>query len=365
MQHWSAQDLEPFVGRVLEAVGTVPDIAGVVASHLIRSNLSGHDSHGVIRVMQYVAQIEEGEIVPSARPELVRESDATCLIDAHRGFGHHSTAWALDWASERAARQGVTLATVRHSTHIGRLGEYAESAGERGMVAIVTVGAAGPGLGGMVLFGGKKRFLGANPWAIGIPAKGRPPLVFDGSTSTIAEGKVRVARDKGVEVPPDCILDPQGQPTTRTEDFYAGGTLVPLGGRIAGHKGYGLAMASALLGALAMIGDPEPTYIGARIREEVDDPRGRVAGVFLVVIDPAAFGGADAYRSMVAQTMDAAKRVPPAADRAEVFVPGEIEVRNREERGRDGIPLPDATARDLGEVGEKLGIPMPPPIGAY
>ena len=102
---------------------------------------------------------------------------------------------------------------------------------------------------------------------------------------------MRVARDQGCDVPADCILDADGKPTTKTEDFYAGGTLVPLGGRVAGHKGYGLAMASALLGALATIDDPEPTLIGARVREAVDDPRGRVAGVFLVVIDPAAFGG--------------------------------------------------------------------------
>ena len=296
MQRWEAQDLEPYVRTIFEATGTEPDIAATVAGHLIRSNLSGHDSHGVIRVMQYVAQIAEGEIAPSARPEVLRERGATGLIDAHRGFGHHSTAWALDCAGERAAGHGVALATVRHSTHIGRLGEYAERACDRGMIAIVTVGAAGPGVGGMVLFGGRKRFLGANPWAIGIPAQGRPPLVFDGSTSTIAEGKVRVARDQGCDVPADCILDADGKPTTKTEDFYAGGTLVPLGGRVAGHKGYGLAMASALLGALATIDDPEPTLIGARIREAVDDPRGRVAGVFLVVIDPAAFGGAATYQ---------------------------------------------------------------------
>ncbi len=137
---------------------------------------------------------------------------------------------------------------------------------------------------------------------------------------------------------------------------------MPLGGRVAGHKGYGLAMASALLGALATIDDPEPTLIGARIREAVDDPRGRVAGVFLVVIDPAAFGGAATYQSMVAETMAAAKRVPTAEGNSEVLVAGEVEVRNRAERGRDGIPLPEATARDLADVGEKLGITMPAPI---
>ena len=172
-----------------------------------------------------------------------------------------------------------------------------------------------PGVGGMVIFGGRKRFYGANPWSMGVPATdGALPMVYDGSTSTIAEGKVRVARAKKAQLPPDCIIGPDGAPTTDPEQFYAGGALVPLGGKVAGHKGYGLAMASALIGALAMIDDPDPTLIGAQVRERSPDPRGRIAGVFVIAIDPAAFGDAASYRAMAAEHMAAAKRVPAAEE---------------------------------------------------
>ena len=359
---WSAEDLETFVHRVFEAHSTPTDIAAEAARHMVRSNLSGHDSHGVIRVNQYVREIESGEMAADARPSVLRQTDATGLIDARRGFGLYTTAWALDWAMERTGRQGATVVAIRHSTHTGRMGEYAERAAERGLVALVTVGAAGPGVGLMMPTGGQQVFLGANPYAVGVPADGRPPMLFDGSTSTIAGGKIRVARDKGGQLPPDCILDRDGNPTTDPEDYFAGGTIVPLGGSVAGHKGSGLSLASALLGALGMIGDPDPTLITANVDEKVADARGRVGGVLMLVVDPAAFGGREEYRAMVGESLSAVKRVRPREGVAEVLVPGEVEVNNRRQRSRDGIPLPEATVRGLAKIGKRFGVALPDPL---
>ena len=359
---WSAEDLETFVRQVFEARSTPTDIAAEAARHMVRSNLSGHDSHGVIRVKQYVAEIESGDMAPDVRPSVLRETDAAGLIDARRGFGLYTTAWALDWAMERVGRQGVTVVAIRHSTHTGRMGEYAERAAERGLVAFVTVGAAGPGVGLMMPTGGRQVFLGANPYAVGIPAEGSPPMLFDGSTSTIAGGKIRVARDKGSQLPPDCILDRDGNPTTDPEDYFAGGTIIPLGGSVAGHKGSGLSLASALLGALGMIGDPDPTLVRANVDEKVADSRGRVGGVLILVIDPGAFGGRDQYRAMVGKSLSAAKRVPPRDGVAKVLVPGEVEIDNRRQRSRDGISLPEATVQDLAEIGSRRGVALPDPL---
>jgi len=353
------EPLQRFVARILLAMGADEEVAAEVARHLVRANLSGHDSHGVLRIPQYVAQADGGELVPSARPTILSETATTAVVDAHRGFGHYSTAFALDWAMGRAREHGLAAAAVRHSAHIGRLGEYTERAAGRGLIAIVTVGMAGPGVGGMVLHGARGRFFGANPWSIGIPARGRPPMVFDGSTSTVAEGKVRFARAKGVQLPSGCIVDREGNPSTNPEDFYAGGALLPLGGEAAGHKGYGLALASALVGGLAMIDDAEPTLAGASVTQATDDSRGRIAGVFLIVVDPAWFGDADHYQTMVGETLAAAKRMPPGAGVAEVLVPGEPEVRTRERRGREGIALPDATWQDLVDVAGRFGVPVP------
>jgi LDH2 family malate/lactate/ureidoglycolate dehydrogenase len=350
--------LREFVDAVARRMGADADVAAELARHLVGSNLAGHDSHGVIRVPQYVGDMDQGLIVPSARPVLARESGVAALVDAHRGFGQHSTMFALEWAMVRARQHGVAMVAVRHSTHIGRLGEYAERTAAEGLIGIVTVGAVGDGIGGVVPFGGRARFLGTNPWALSVPGK-RRHFIFDAATSTLAEGKVRIARAAGKPLPPDAIVDRAGHPSRDAEAFYAGGALLPLGGAVAGHKGYGLGLASALLGALGMIGDPEPTLVGAAPPDAVED-RGRVAGVFLEVVAPAAFGDPARYATLVDDALEAAKRQPPADGVTEILVPGEPEQRARARRSRDGIPLPAATWDELGKVAERFGVPLPP-----
>jgi uncharacterized oxidoreductase len=350
--------LREFVAAVARRMGADADVAGELARHLVGSNLAGHDSHGVIRLPQYVGDMDHGLVVPSARPTLIRETSVAGLVDARRGFGQHSTMFALEWAMVRARQHGVAMVAVRHSTHIGRLGEYAERTAGEGLIGIVTVGAVGDGIGGVVPFGGRTRFLGTNPWAISVPGRSRH-FIFDAATSTVAEGKVRVARAAGKPLEPDSIVDRDGHPTRDAEAFYAGGALLPLGGALAGHKGYGLGLASALLGALGMIGDAKPTLVGAA-PPVAADVRGRVAGVFLQVVDPAAFGDPGLYAEVVDEALSAAKRQTPADGVAEVLVPGEPEERARARRSREGIPLPAATWAELGKVATRFEVALPP-----
>lgn len=354
-----AEPLRGFVEAIVRQMGADERVSAEVASHLVRSNLSGHDSHGVIRIPQYMRQADQGVVVPNARPTILSESPVTALIDARRGFGHYSTAYALDWCMQHARERGLAAAAVRHSSHIGRVGEYTERAAGQGLIAMVTVGASGPGVGGMMLYGGTQRFFGANPWSFGVPARDHDPVVYDGSTSTIAEGKVRFARAKKAKLPPGCIVDRNWKPTTDPEEFYAGGGLVPLGGEVAGHKGYGLAMASALISGLCMIDDPDHSLIGASSILDVGDTRGQIAGVFVLVIDPGAFGDAEHYAALVSENLNAAKRVPPAPGVREILLPGEPEIRSRAERSRSGIAIPEATWADLEAVAKRFGVAMP------
>lgn len=349
-----AGTLEAWAGRFVGAMGAPADIAAEVARHLVSANLAGHDSHGVMRLSQYKAEADDGLLRPEARPELLRENGACAIVDACRGFGHVATMMAMDWCLDRAARTGVAAAAVRHSTHIGRLGEYVERATTRRMVGIATVGMAGSGAGAMAPFGGRNRFLGTNPWAIGVPAHGRPPFVMDFATTTVAEGKVRVARARGAQVAPGIILDADGEPATDPEQFYAGGTLTPLGGRLAGHKGYGLSLAAALLGALAMVGDDSPTSAGNRSGEP-----GGIAGAFTIAIDPDWFGGRDAYGAMVRDVLDRADAAEPGPGAERVLVPGEPEAISRERRLREGLTIADATWAELAQASAKLGVSMP------
>jgi hydroxycarboxylate dehydrogenase B len=348
--------LREFSAGVAEAMGAPPDVAAEVARHLARANLSGHDSHGVLRWSQYVRELDLGQLDPAAHPALLRESAVTALFDARRGFGQHSTMRAAEWTAAHAREHGIAAAAIRHSMHIGVLGEYTERLAGDGLVGIVTVGVAGTGSGAVAPFGGAARFLGTNPWSVGVPAAGRPPLVYDGATSTVAEGKVRLARARGAQLAPGLVRDAEGRPTTDPERLYDGGSLTVMGGDVAGHKGHGLSLASALVGGLAMIADDDPTPAGCM--RPPDTWGTRIAGVFVVGIHPAAFGDASAYTTLVAGVLNDLRAVPAAPGAERVLVPGDPERLSRERRALDGIPVPAATWAELLEIGERFGVPL-------
>jgi LDH2 family malate/lactate/ureidoglycolate dehydrogenase len=357
MVRCAAGPLQEFTAELVTAFGAPDEIASEVARHLVRANLSGHDSHGVLRLPQYANEVEAGHLVPYARPSIRRESDSVALFDAQQGFGHFSTMVAADWCIERAQRTGVAVAAVRRSTHIGRLGEYSEKAAEQGLIGIVTVGVAGDGLGSVAPFGGVTRFLGTNPWTIAVPAADGRNLVFDAATSAIAEGKARLARAKGASLPAGAIIDAEGQPSTDPHRFYAGGALLPVGGQVAGHKGYGLGLAAALVGSLAMIEDAGATTAGASVGAPVPDAW--CAGVAVIVIDPRWFGDGGEYARMSAAVLDAARQVRPAPGVEAVLVPGDPERSSQERRQRDGIEIPEATWAELREVAARFQVSLP------
>ncbi|MDQ3703393.1 MAG: Ldh family oxidoreductase [Chloroflexota bacterium] len=347
--------LEVLGHEVFVALGTPVDIAQEVAAHLVRANLAGHDSHGAIRIPQYATMIVQGAIRPAARPSIARQRGVAMLVDAGDGFGQFATAFALERAIERAAEQGAAVVAVRRANHIGRVGDYTEKAARRGYVAEVTVGAAGPGIGGAAPFGGAARFLGTNPWSLGIPTADEP-VVVDFATTVVAEGKVRVARAKREALPPGCIVDQAGRASTDPEDFYAGGMLLPFGG----HKGYGLALAAALFGGLAAIGESDPSMAGAAAPPTEKGEGDRIAGVFLLVVDPGAFGDREAYPAAVSRVTTSLKRVTPSPGTPEVLLPGEPEARTRRQRLRQGIALPEDTWQAIAEVASGAGVTMPP-----
>ncbi|HYW27074.1 MAG TPA: Ldh family oxidoreductase [Terriglobales bacterium] len=340
------EPLRQFVQGVCAAMGAPGEVAAEVAAHLVRASLSGHDAQGVARLPEYAAETAAGTLVASAVPRVLRETAVTALFDAGGGFGQYSTAVALAWCVERARTSGLAAAAVRRSSDIGRVGDYGERAAEAGMLAMVTAGAVGPGAGDVMLFGGRDRFLGGNPWCLAAPGRGRS-MVVAGATSAVSEADVRLARARGERLPPDCVYDRYGRPSTDPDDLFAGGGLAPLGAAVAGRFGSGLGLASALFGGLAMTGE----------ETEVGDP---VGGVFLQVVHPAAFGDLASYRDLVEGALRAAAATRPGAGRGDVLLPGEPERRSRAERRRTGVLLPDATWTDLSGLADQFAVALPP-----
>ena len=224
---------------IFEASGVPARVAAVVARSLVLGNLKGHDSHGVIRVIDYVDWLARGWIDPNGELEVVRDDGPILVTDGHYGFGQHVGRQATERAIERTRTLGICVLTLRRSGHLGRLGEFAEMAAEGGLVHFSFTNTHG---GGVLVapHGGCERRLSANPLAAAAPVPGAEAIVMDMATSTVAEGKLKVLRARGEPVAPGLFVTASGETLTDPADFYADppGALLPM----AGHKGFALSV---------------------------------------------------------------------------------------------------------------------------
>jgi uncharacterized oxidoreductase len=342
-----AAALERIATTILAAAGSAADEAGKVAQKLVGANLAGHDSHGVIRVPQYVEQVRSGHIVPNRNAEVVSETEVVTVLDGHSGYGQILGEQSVQRAIDKARTHGVALSALRGSAHLGRLGDWAEMAAAAGMASLHFVNATGIPLR-VVPHGGRDGRGTTNPLAMGIPVKGGEPVVLDFATSGIAEGKVRVARNKGVAIPPDCLLDADGQPTTDPAQLYTDppGNLVPFGGAVSGHKGGALwLMVDLLAGAFTGGGCSRLPEGAARFS----------SNMLSIVIAPATYAGGG-LAAEIERYLGFVKTSRPRAANGEVLLPGEPEQRARAARRAEGIPIDPTTWNHIMAAGEGLGL---------
>ena len=343
-----AEALGRIAQTILAAAGSSADEAEKVAQKLVGANLAGHDSHGVIRVPQYVDQVAEGLIVPNQSAEVIFETAVVAVLDGHGGYGQIVGEQAVQAAIDKAREHGIALSLLRHSAHLGRLGDWAEMAAAAGMASLHFVNATGIPLR-VVPHGGRDGRGTTNPLAMGIPVAGGAPVVLDFATSAIAEGKVRVARNKGVAIPPDCLLDADGRPTSDPNALYADppGNLVPFGGAVSGHKGGALwLMVDLLAGA----------FTGGRWSRRPEGPP-RVARPMLSSgIAPAVYTGAPELAGEIRRYLEFVKSSRPRAPDGAVMLPGEPEQRARAERLANGVPIDSTTWNQIMAAGERQGL---------
>ncbi len=247
MPELSFTQLARIAGSIFVAYGVPRDQAGIVGEALARANLAGHDSHGIIRVAQYIEWLDRGDLQPKAELKVVQDTDVLMMITGNYGFGQVLGRWAMDIALAKAKKTGFVFMALNHSGHLGRMGDYPAMAVEEGFVSLHFINTHG---GGKLVapYGGSERRMSANPFAAGIPLPGRTPIIIDMSTSAIAGGKVHVAHNRGDSVPEGCLLDCMGEMTGDPTDFVNGkGALLHFGG----HKGYALGLLCDILaGAL-------------------------------------------------------------------------------------------------------------------
>lgn len=345
MPIFPADKLKKIGSNIFEAAGTRADEARVVAESLVNSNLAGHDSHGIIRIPQYISLMNKGGIVPGAEMEVVRENANTAVLDGNWGFGQVMARKAMEMAVEKAAAYSLGSVSMSQSNHIGRLGEYPVIAAEKNMIGMITVNNHGAAQC-MSAWGGIGRRLSPNPISIGLPTGTDDPVLLDITTAVVAEGKVRVKRNRGEQLPEGCIIDSQGNPSTDPNDYYGppGGAILPFGG-VVGHKGYGLGfILDILAGALSGAGC-----------SRADAPRFGNA-VFIFVIKIENFIPIEEFKKHVDGLIGYVKSSPKMPGIDEILFPGEIEAKERKKRLEEGIFIEDETWKQIVKTADDLGV---------
>jgi len=305
--------LESLSTRIFERLGAPSADASWISRLLVLANLRGHDSHGVIRIPQYAEGVRTGSIDPKRR--------------------------GTEMAIAKARASGLAAAVLSRTTHVGRLADYAEMAARQGLVGMLWVNAV-HGLN-VAPWGGAARRLGTNPHAIGIPGQSGPAMVLDFATSVVAEGKMRVKKNRKQQAPPGWFIDAEGRPATDPEIFYGDpvGSLLTAGE----HKGFGLSLAVEILGGiLSGTGAAGP---GSGLFAN---------GTLIICLDVERFIPLANFHAQVADLFGFVKSAPLAQGSKEILIPGEPEARLEAERRRDGVPVEDETWTQIERVAAEV-----------
>src|SRR5262245_56933360 len=311
--------LRQFTADIFRAAGCDAEEAVRIALHLVEANLVGHDSHGVIRVPSYVQWLRDGKVLTGRTIQVAFENDVIAVVDGQFGFGQTVGEQAMELGIKKSARHGVAIVALRNAGHLGRIGDWPLMIARAGKLSLHFVNTTGAGIL-VAPFGGINRRLSANPIAAGVPVAAGSPLLLDMSACTIAEGKIRVALNKGVAVPENCIIDAKGRPTTDPKVFYADPPGAILS--IAGHKGYGLGvLCEVLAGALTGGGCSNPANASRVLN-----------GMLSIIVDPAFFQKEAAFAAELQRFIAWVKSSATTTPDGVILMPGEIEERTKAQR---------------------------------
>lgn len=350
-----ARRLGDFITDIFSAAGCSREEARRIANNLVEANLTGHDSHGVIRTPRYLLWLGDGKILPDQELSVVSDHDAMLVLDGNFGFGQTVGPLAVRRGIDRAAEKGVAIVALRHAGHLGRIGAFAEMAADAGQVSIHFVNVAGSVL--VAPFGGVERRMSTAPVAIGMPNPGSDPVILDFATSLVAEGKVLVAGKGGKPLPDDALIGPDGarsgdpallygaaDPALTPDKREGPGAIRAMGE----HKGSGLALMCELLaGALTGSGATGPDY--SRVYN----------GMLSIYMSVERFDTNDSFSAELKRYIAYFKSSKPAIEGSEVLTPGEPERAAMRERLKNGVPLADDTWASLVQAGETVGVAAP------
>ena len=337
--------LEALTQLIFISHGCPSDVAKQVSQSLVLSNLCGHDSHGVVRIASYLANIEQGVLQPAAELTITNETDSLVVADAQHGFGQVQMPAIIERLATKAAKQGVACGAMKRCGHIGQLSQWVEFAAHQGFAALLTVNDNGA-LQAVAPPGGIRPTLSTNPISIATPSIPHPILV-DISTSIVANGKILVAHKENKQVPDGWLRDQHGQPTTDPSVRYRDppGSLNSTGG----YKGFGLGFLLDVLVSGLTGGYCPPAPAGAVPANNV----------LMVLWDPQHFQGAEHIVSEAVRLEKFVRESPLLNEESPITLPHDRSRKTKEERSENGIPLGEEVYSQITQIANKNGITLP------
>ena len=339
-------ELIAWASQLLRAAGLEAEKARFVAEILVEADLLGHDTHGLALLPGYLGELASGSMAKAGEPKVVADHPAAVTWDGQRLPGPWLVLKALDLAAERAKTQGTGTVVIRRSHHIACLAAYLKRATDRGLLMLLIC--SDPNTASVAPFGGIDAVFTPNPIAAGFPTEGDPVLV-DVSTSITTNAMTARLHKAGSRLPGPWALDAKGNPTDDPGVLFGDprGTILPLGGLDAGHKGFGLTLlVEALTGGLAGHGRADPK-------------EGWGATVFLQVMDPRAFSGSEAFSRQTGHIARACRAARPRRVGEKVRTPGERGLSHSREQQAQGVALHAGILPALAPWAEKLGAAPP------
>src|SRR5215470_1122108 len=344
-QRYRAEGLHEFCCAVLEKLNVPREDAREVGDCLVLADLRGVDSHGVIRLPVYAKRIHKNVVNARGEPRVIRTHAAAALIDGDNSLGAVVGSRAMEKAIELATTAGISFVGVRRTNHFGIAAFYVQKALRQGFIGCAASNAPPH----MAPFGGRARFLGTNPFSIGIPANKEASLLFDASTSVVARGKIIVAAQEGKSIPSGWAIDPEGNPTTDAKAALAGSVL-PFGGA----KGSAISLIiDAMSGVLT--GSAFALHLGTLENLEAEQNLGHV----FVAMRTDVFLTAKDFASRMDEILQTLKSSPPASNTAQVLAPGEIERHNEAKNQKLGVPLVPSVIDQLAALGTEVNVSFP------
>jgi len=323
---------------LFRAVGCSAQVAREVAEHLVEADQCGVESHGIVRVIQYVREFRDGSLDPTARPKLQPEAPNRLRLDAGGGIGIPAMRQAHEAAADMALEAGMAAVAVVGAGHTGRLGAFAEAAARKGCLSI-TLGGGNRERWRMVApYGGTQALLPTNPYCIAMPGGARGPVVIDFATSQLAGGWIYAARAAGTELPEGMIIERNGQPSRNPQDYFDGGAILPKGGPM----GYGLALMAELVGE-AMLG---PVTSG-----EIN--------WLILMLDCTNYRAGSALQAAAEDILTELRESPPAPGHDRVRVPGERERDWLQDRKERPLRIPAPIWSQITALCGELGVAVP------